>query len=84
MVDDDADFREELRDCLDGYTVIEAANGLEALSILKKPNAIDLVILDAVMPQLSGTEVLREIRKIKPTLAIIIIADWSKQQGHRH
>ena len=79
MVDDDADFREELRDCLDGYTVIEAANGAEALAILKKPNAIDLVILDAVMPQVSGTEVLREIKKIKPALAIIMLTGQSSK-----
>ena len=79
IVDDDPDFREELRDCLDGYTVIEAANGIDALSILKKPNAIDLVILDAVMPQLSGTEVLREIKKIKPNLAIIMLTGQSSK-----
>jgi len=79
VVDDDADFREELRDCLDGYTVIEAVNGLDALAILKKPNAIDLVILDAVMPHLSGTEVLREIKKIKPSLAIIMLTGQSSK-----
>src|ERR1700689_1106350 len=79
MVDDDAEFREELRDCLEGYTVIEAANGPEALAILKKPNVIDLVILDAVMPQVSGMEVLREIKKIKPGLAIIIMTGQSSK-----
>ncbi len=79
MVDDDADFREELRNFLDGYTVIEAASGSEALAILKKPNAIDLVILDAVMPQVSGTEVLREIKKIKPSLAIIMLTGQSSK-----
>jgi two-component system, response regulator YesN len=79
MVDDDADFREELRVCLDGYTVIEAANGIEALGILKKPNAIDLVILDAVMPQMSGTEILREIKRIKPSLAIIMLTGQSSK-----
>lgn len=79
MVDDDPDFREELRDCLDGYTVIEASNGLDALSILRKPNAIDLVILDAVMPHLSGTEVLREIKKIKPSLTIIMLTGQSNK-----
>jgi YesN/AraC family two-component response regulator len=79
IVDDDADFREELRDCLEGYTVIEAANGLDALSILKKPNAIDLVILDAVMPMLPGMEVLREIKKIKPALAIIVLTGQSSK-----
>jgi len=79
MVDDDADFREELRDCLNDYTVIEAANGPQALAILKKPNAIDLVILDAVMPQVSGTEVLREIKKIRPGLAIIMLTGQSSK-----
>ena len=79
MVDDDAEFREELRVCLNDYSVIEAANGAEALAILKKPNAIDLVILDAVMPQVSGTEVLREIKKIKPGLAIIILTGQSSK-----
>src|SRR5580698_254096 len=79
VVDDDADFREELRDCLEEYTVIEAANGIDALVILKKPNAIDLVILDAVMPQKSGTEVLREIKKIKPNLAIIMLTGQSSK-----
>ncbi len=79
VVDDDADFRGELRICLDGYTVIEAANGPQALAILKKPNAIDLVVLDAVMPHVSGTEVLREIKKIKPHLAIIMLTGQSSK-----
>jgi two-component system response regulator YesN len=79
IVDDDADFREELRDCLEDYTVIEASNGTEAMAILKKPNAIDLVILDAVMPQLSGLEALREIKKIKPGLAIIMLTGQSSK-----
>jgi two-component system response regulator YesN len=79
IVDDDADFREELRDCLDGYTVIEAADGPEALAILKKPNAIDLVILDAVMPLISGIEVLQKIKKIKTGLPIIILTGQSSK-----
>lgn len=79
IVDDDADFREELRDCLEAYTVIEAANGLDALAILKKPNAIDLVILDAVMPQMSGTEVLFQIKKSRPTLATIMLTGQSSK-----
>jgi two-component system response regulator YesN len=79
IVDDDLDFREELRDCLQGYTVIEAVNGIQALAILKKPNVIDLVLLDAVMPQLSGVEVLRELKKIKPDLAIIMLTGQSSK-----
>lgn len=79
IVDDDAEFREELRSCLDDYKVIEASNGAEALSVLRKPNAIDLVILDAVMPLISGTEVLRQIKKIRPSLAIIILTGQSSK-----
>ncbi len=79
VVDDDPDFREELRVCLGSYTVIEAANGIDALAILKKPNAIDLVILDAVMPHVPGTEVLREIKKIKPSLSIIMLTGQSSK-----
>jgi len=79
IVDDDADFREELRICLEGYTVVEAANGADALVILKKANAIDLVILDAVMPHLSGTEVLQKIKKDQPSLAIIMLTGQSSK-----
>jgi two-component system response regulator YesN len=79
VVDDDADFREEMRICLQDYTIIEASDGAQALSILKKPNAVDLVILDAVMPMVSGTQVLREIKKIKPALAIIMLTGQSSK-----
>jgi CheY-like chemotaxis protein len=50
LVDDDNEFREEFKDLLEDYTVIEAANGQAALDILKAPNAVDLVILDVMMP----------------------------------
>jgi len=79
IIDDDAEFREELRDCLEGYTVIEASNGPDALTILKKPNAVDLVILDAAMPEVSGTQVLREIKQIDPSLATIILTGQSSK-----
>ena len=46
IVDDDKDFRDEFRDYLENYEVIEASNGEEALELLRKPNEIDLVILE--------------------------------------
>ncbi|MBF0504376.1 MAG: response regulator [Candidatus Omnitrophica bacterium] len=79
IVDDDEEFREELRDCLEGYAVIEAADGIQALAILKKPNAIDLVILDAVMPQIPGMEVLRQIKRIKPSMTTIVLTGQSNK-----
>jgi DNA-binding NtrC family response regulator len=66
-MDDDSKFRTELKDNLEGYEVVEARNGEEALNIIKRPNDIGVVILDVRMPGLSGTEVLEEMKKVDPT-----------------
>lgn len=79
LVDDDSDFREEFRDYLEDYNVIEAANGIEALKIIREPNEIDLVILDVMMPSLLGTEVLKEIKMIAPHLPIIILTGYTSK-----
>lgn len=79
LVDDDREFRTEFRDCFDDYAVMEAHNGEEALTILKKPNEIDLVILDVMMPGARGTLVLREIKKLAPSLGIVILTGHSSK-----
>jgi YesN/AraC family two-component response regulator len=79
LVDDEKDFREELRCCLDEYKVLEACDGQEALKILGKPNEIDLVILDVKMPGLSGTEVLKVIKKRSPSLKVIMLTAYSSK-----
>jgi len=79
LVDDDKEFRDEFRDYLEDYEVIEASNGEEALELLRKPNVIDLVILDVLMPGLRGTEVLKEMKRINPDLGIIILTGYSSE-----
>lgn len=79
LVDDDRDFRTEMKYCLEDYEIIEAGNGQEALEILKKPHEIDLVILDVMMPGLNGTEVLREVKKLSPEMATIILTGYSSK-----
>jgi len=79
LVDDDTIFRSELKEALGEYTIVEAPNGEEALKLLKKPNDIDLVILDVKMPGVSGTEVLRQIKDISPKLGIIILTGFSSE-----
>jgi putative two-component system response regulator len=54
------------------YTVSTAADGREALQYFQKEN-FDLVTLDLEMPDLSGIEVLREMKKIKEAPPVIII-----------
>jgi DNA-binding NtrC family response regulator len=64
VVDDEKNIRRTLRMVLEspGYTVLEAASGEEALKVLDEED-VDLVILDIRLPQMSGIEVLEQIRK---------------------
>ncbi len=79
VVDDEADFRDELKDCLEDYEVIEASDGAQAIKLLKHANEIALIILDVNLPGITGTEVLREIRKTNPNLGIIILTGYSSK-----
>ena len=79
LVDDDRAFRNEFKSCFKEYDFIEASNGQEALSILKKPNEIDLAILDVNMPGMDGIEVMGKIKSIVPDLNIIILTAYSSK-----
>jgi len=79
LVDDDVAFRKEFAECFEDYRFIEAGNGEEGLKILRKPNEIDLVILDVMLPGRRGTDVLREIKRIEPSLGVIILTGFSSK-----
>ncbi len=61
VVDDDSTNRLVLKGALtaQGYDVVVAEDGLRALMIMRKDKAIDLVMLDVMMPEMNGMEVLR-------------------------
>lgn len=65
VVDDDAHIRQVLRFSLEqaGYEVVEAENGAVGLERFGAVNP-DLVILDVMMPEMDGTEVCRQIRRV--------------------
>jgi signal transduction histidine kinase/CheY-like chemotaxis protein len=79
LADDDEVTRYLLAEALTklGYRVIEARNGREAIQILES-HILNGVFLDIVMPDLSGFEVLREIKRNLPMQAVPIIAYTSK------
>ncbi|OGF48688.1 MAG: hypothetical protein A2231_00910 [Candidatus Firestonebacteria bacterium RIFOXYA2_FULL_40_8] len=79
LVDDDNILRSEFIDCFEEYNIIEAVNGESALSILKKPNQIDLVILDVRMPGRSGLEILKCIREMDKDVKIIIFTGYGSK-----
>jgi len=61
-----------------GYTVITAQDGPTAVSLYKQQQAsIDLVILDMVMPDMSGGEVFDEIKRINPRAKVLLSSGYS-------
>lgn len=72
IVDDDDEFLDELKEFLHEYSIICAKSGREALSLFKKPHLIDLVILDVKLPDMTGTEILKEIKEKSPNVGVII------------
>jgi two-component system cell cycle sensor histidine kinase/response regulator CckA len=63
-----------------GYTVLTADNGEEALDIIAREEAIDLLISDVVMPGMDGPTVVREARKSRPDLKILFMSGYAEEQ----
>ncbi len=62
-----------------GYTVIEAANGLEAIEMLEEEQgAVDLVVSDVVMPEMDGPTMLAQMREKNPDLKIIFVSGYAE------
>jgi two-component system cell cycle sensor histidine kinase/response regulator CckA len=62
-----------------GYSVIEAANGIEAMEALEEKNgAVDLVVSDVVMPEMDGPTLLKEMRGRNPDLKIIFVSGYAE------
>lgn len=74
VVDDEPDIREALRIILeaDGYHVLEAGDGLEAIQTAQQARP-DLIILDIMMPRLDGLEVLRRLEAEPETAGLPVI-----------
>jgi len=81
LVDDESIIRELGRDALEqlGYNVFVAEDGLAALDLYEKHrDKIDLVILDLIMPNLSGKEAFERLRQINPDIKVVISTGYAK------
>ncbi len=81
VVDDDPHIRELVRVFLrnEGFEVVEAENGVEALKKMESPGA-DLVILDIMMPQMDGWELCRQLREHYDTPLLMLTAKGETAQ----
>lgn len=79
LVDDDPVFRQEFVESFDDFTIAEASNGVEAIQILKKPNEIDLVILDVRMSGMNGIEVLDKVKLLVPDVKVVIFTGYGSK-----
>jgi len=62
-----------------GYTVVEAANGIEALEALEaQGGAIDLVVSDVVMPEMDGPALLKAMRERNPDIKFIFVSGYAE------
>ena len=75
VVDDEKLIREVIKEYgeYEGYQVIEAEDGTDALDILEHEN-VDIIVLDIMMPKLDGFSTYKEIKKIKNIPTIILSA----------
>ena len=76
VVDDESRMRKLVRDFLEreGYAVIEAGDGMEAMDIFYEEKDIALVILDVMMPKMDGWQTCREIRRESKVPIIMLTA----------
>lgn len=76
IADDEERWRRLVGDFLrnEGYKVIEATNGQEAVALVKNNSDISLAILDIMMPLMDGTEACREIRTFSQLPIIMLTA----------
>ena len=75
LVDDEVPFVETMTKRLSkrGVTVLTAFGGSEALQVLEKQPNIDIVVLDVKMPGMDGITTLKEIKKERPLVEVIML-----------
>ena len=60
----------------DGYYVLEASNGAEALAVIEQAGRVDLVVTDVMMPIMKGTELAARLRQSHPDLQFVFVSGY--------
>jgi PAS domain S-box-containing protein len=85
LVDDHAHVRSTTAAVLGdfGHKVVEAADGTDALRVLREDCGFDLLITDYAMPHLSGTDLLRAAQDICPEVPALIVTGYAESDAIR-
>lgn len=80
IADDDERWRSTVREIFEpnGYEVLTAGSGRETISIVEE-QAVDCLLLDMHMPDLTGVETLRVVRQLRATLPCIFVTAETSQ-----
>ena len=79
LVDGDKSFRDRFKNYLSGYRVVETSSAYGALQELHKPNDIDVVVIEALLPDENGIETIKKIREISPEIGTIVLTSHSTE-----
>ncbi len=82
LVEDQADVRDVMENALAGlgYRVLTASDGVAARQVLRREEAIDLLLTDAVMPHgVSGLDLAREARALRRDLGIVVVSGYLRE-----
>jgi CheY-like chemotaxis protein len=83
IIDDFEPAREFLRFILerDGFEVLSAENGEDGIALFNEKGRCDVVITDVAMPCKDGIETLIELKKIDPSIKVIVVS--GAERNHR-
>jgi CheY-like chemotaxis protein len=79
VVDDESSFRRLVRGALPGFSVVEAADGRQALDVVQDER-LDLVLTDIRMPNMDGYGLLRNLRSRFPDLPVVAVSGFVDAQ----
>ena len=87
LVEDEARVRKLIVDVLTdrGYKVLEATRGREALRLAKTHEGkISLAVVDVVMPEMSGPDLIRQMARVRPRMRVLYISGYTEEAMVHH
>ena len=82
LVDDEVDFLKIMKLRLEswGYTCVDVSSSMQALEIVRTDHP-DIIVLDYMMPDMDGVELLQQIRILLPLIPVIMLTAYPHQEA---